>query len=185
MHYARWRLYGDVSDDHAFGNVSDFKRRRALMAKIRVDELGCWVWTGTKTAEGYGQMRVGGRRRDYTHRVSYQLHKGPIPEGLAIDHLCKNRACANPEHLEAVHPRINAMRGDAPGIVAYRTNRCKRNHEFTPENTITVGGRWRRCRTCENAWQRERRAKKKAAVNAMPVGEPNPHPRTPPSSRPA
>jgi len=164
MHYARWRLHGDVSDDHAFGNVSDFKQRRALMSKVQIDERGCWVWTGTKTAGGYGQMRVGGKRKDYTHRVSYRLHKGPIPEGLAIDHLCKNRACANPEHLEAVHPKVNAMRGDAPGIVAYRTNRCFQGHEFTPENTVIMSGKWRRCRTCVNAWQRERRAKKKAAL---------------------
>jgi hypothetical protein len=171
MHYARWRLHGDVSDDWARRGTSDAKQRHVLMAKMRVDPLGCWAWTGTKTAAGYGQMRVAGRR-EYVHRISYQLHKGAIPDGLAIDHLCRNRACINPEHLEAVHPKTNAMRGRAPGILAYWANRCFKGHEFTPKNTITTPSGHRRCRTCENASQRKYRLARKQRLAQISAPEP-------------
>lgn len=76
--------------------------------------LGCWTWTGTTTAAGYGQIteRDGPRsRRLYTHRVSYEALVSPIPDGLVIDHLCRNTLCANPDHLEPVTRGENLRRG--------------------------------------------------------------------------
>ena len=61
----------------------------------------CWLWSGVKTHDGYGRIRFNGRMQ-YTHRVAYALHVGPIPDGLMLDHTCHERACFNPAHLEPV-----------------------------------------------------------------------------------
>lgn len=79
-------------------------------------ENGCWEWTATVNVNGYGSTQLGGRKgkRVYAHRLSYEAYKGSIPEGLDLDHLCRNRKCVNPDHLEAVSRKINAHRGDGP-----------------------------------------------------------------------
>lgn len=72
----------------------------------------CWVWTGALNT-GYGRVHVGpGRRSAYGHRVLYEMLVGPVPEGLDLDHLCRNRACCNPDHLEPVTRQENLLRGD-------------------------------------------------------------------------
>lgn len=72
----------------------------------------CWLWLGTGTKSGYGQLSVDGQHH-YAHRVSYELHVGPIPDGLQIDHLCRTRRCVNPRHLEPVTPLVNTRRAMA------------------------------------------------------------------------
>lgn len=67
----------------------------------------CWQWVGSKTAQGYGEMRIGGKLVP-AHRVSHELHIGPIPDGLVVDHRCHNKACVNPSHLRAVSYKANA-----------------------------------------------------------------------------
>lgn len=76
----------------------------------RLEVGDCWEWTGSLTQAGYGHMSVDGKL-DYTHRIVWELLVGPIPEGLVIDHLCRNRACCNPDHLEPVEQAVNVRRG--------------------------------------------------------------------------
>ncbi len=71
---------------------------------------GCWHWTGAKTDKGYGRFYLNGNK--HAHRISYELLIGPIPNGLVIDHLCRNPSCVNPAHLEPVTHVENVKRGD-------------------------------------------------------------------------
>ena len=95
---------------------------------------------------------------DFAHRVVYEILVGPIPVGLELDHLCRNRACVNPDHLEPVTTRTNLLRGYSPWACRARQTHCKRGHEFTPENTYGTGDGRRYCRTCRRAHHRESRA---------------------------
>lgn len=123
-----------------------------LYAKIKYLDNGCWLWTGKTKSNGYGQFTID-KKYIYVHRFSYEYHKAFIPEGLVIDHLCRNRACVNPDHLEPVTQRINLLRGETiPGIRALQTS-CQNGHEFTPENTYVKPNGTRNCRTCKREAQ--------------------------------
>lgn len=103
MHYERWRLYGSTDAPRP----TTVER---LMAKVIKDERGCWTWTGA-LQRGYGRVCGGGRgNNQLAYRVAYELLVGPVPVGLELDHLCRNRACINPEHLEPVTHRENMRR---------------------------------------------------------------------------
>ncbi len=142
-------------------NASPERQRERLAAKIPDDRSGCWEWTGSRTSKGYGLMRTGPGQRDYVHRISYRLNVGDIPEGAELDHLCRNPPCFNPEHLEAVSPRTNFIRGEHATAVAHRTDICRNGHALTPENSMihAATGR-RRCRRCNYEWQKARRARR-------------------------
>lgn len=113
------------------------------MKSINKDE--CWLFAGNLGDTGYGEIHFGGKTTK-AHRAMYEAHKGKIPEGLVIDHLCMVKACINPEHLEAVTSDENARRYFAT------ITHCKRGHPLTPDN-ITVKKKtpnWRVCKTCHN-----------------------------------
>ena len=92
---------------------------------------GCWLWTASQNGYGYGKFKAP-HAFVASHRYAYELLVGPIPDGLQIDHLCRNRACVNPAHLEPVTQRVNLMRGNTLASINARKTHCIRGHEFTP-----------------------------------------------------
>lgn len=118
----------------------------------RADILGpdeCWPWHGRLTRGGYGiagGSRPGGRV--YAHRFFYEFFVGQIPTGLDLDHLCRNRKCVNPAHLEPVTRRENLLRGDTIPTAKAAQTHCIHGHAFTPENTEIRANGTRQCRMC-------------------------------------
>jgi len=140
---------------------------------------GCWLWVGGATARDYGTLGMpGSRKRVYAHRLSYEIHVGPIPEGLVIDHLCRQHRCCNPEHLEAVTQRENLRRGVGfPGKNARKTH-CVNGHPLSGENLNKKKGRNgeynRQCWTCQRAQNRkvsERRKRARRAKRLRSIAE--------------
>jgi hypothetical protein len=119
---------------------------------------GCLIWKGARSKAGYGQKRINGKV-EYLHRLAAQERFGPIPPGMQVDHLCRNRACYNPSHLEIVTRQENVRRGEAgQHKKALRLRElCGRGHKLTPENVRITGSGARECRTCKREGQRERR----------------------------
>ena len=116
-------------------------------SKVEVIPGCCWEWQGSLSKTGgYGSVHI--RTKTYkSHRVAYALLVGDT--FLELDHLCRNRTCVNPDHLQPVTSLENFARGQNPKAVLWRTNKCSRGHDLTPENTIYKGVRRdRRCRTC-------------------------------------
>lgn len=146
-------------------------KAKPFWSRVRIIH-GCWEWTGGRKQSGYGNYWNGGHM--VAHRYAYEDWYGQIPEGLTIDHLCRNRSCVRPDHLEAVSMRENTRRGIAPSILADREGRCFRGHTDIYETSHGT-----RCRTCrrENsrsryhgnleynrAYQREWKRRKRAEV---------------------
>lgn len=113
----------------------------------------CWPWLAAHNSEGYGAF-WDGTRSVQAHRFAYADLTGPIPDGLTLDHLCRNRECVNPAHLEPVTNRENILRGEGPTAQHARQTHCIRGHELSGANL----GRWRdtgrSCRECGNQRQR-------------------------------
>lgn len=131
--------------------------RERFDAKVVRGE-SCWEWAGGRSAAGYGVIRDGSRLL-FAHRLAYELVNGEIPEGTEIDHLCRNRACVNPEHLEAVSHRENILRGETLQAENASKTHCLNGHEFTPENTYINPKGWRDCRICKRERWRAWRAR--------------------------
>lgn len=133
--------------------------------KYEVDATsGCWQWTAA-TTNGYGRVKWNGVLH-LAHRLSYEHYVGDIPDGLELDHLCRNRGCINPAHLEPVTRRENILRGVSPPALGARVTYCPNGHPYDEANTYTRPGGGRTCRKCKSRSRllsdRRRRARKAA-----------------------
>jgi hypothetical protein len=116
---------------------------------------GCWLWLGADNGRGYGRVCIDGRTM-YAHRVTFERLRGPIPDGMQLDHLCRMRGCCNPAHLQPVTNAENTKRGSRPTQLAEENRRrgaaqthCIRGHAFDDANTLAKSKNGRRqCRAC-------------------------------------
>lgn len=140
-HYKQWQRLnprGPMTIEERFWSHVD----------IRVD--GCWTTSVGLSAAGYSYFQIGGRggRMVASHRYAYEFAYGPVPDGLVLDHLCRNRACVRPDHLEAVTEQVNILRGASPSAINARKSHCHRGHPFSGDNLYVYPTGDRGCRAC-------------------------------------
>lgn len=126
------------------------------------NDTGCWDWIGTLNTRGYGEFSIDNRHYS-AHRLLLVKTQGVV-DGLVCDHLCRNHACVNPHHLEAVSNQENIRRGDGPILLKARNTsitHCPHGHEYTPDNTYVAKKGSRTCKICQSANWRRHRAKNK------------------------
>lgn len=132
-----------------------------IWAQVFVTD-GCWHWLGV-LKNGYGVVNWNSRMWR-AHRLVYELRIGAIPAGLQLDHLCRNRSCVNPAHLEPVTNRENVLRGDGVTARNSKKTHCKHGHALAGNNVEARHGGGRECRECH--LQRNRVC---ASLEAPPV----------------
>jgi len=152
-HYQMWRLTGDPC-----GTTAPTESER-FWGKVSKGP-GCWTWNASTDGNGYGMFQSLGMAR--AHRWAYEHIVGPIPDGLVLDHLCRNPGCVNPEHLEPVTNDENLSRGWGRRIKNGMANECINGHEYTELNTYIHPKGALVCRTCSA--ESRRRYQEKAAA---------------------
>lgn len=133
------------------------KQSRNFWKKVNKEtDSGCWDWTGYKNSEEYGRFYIahgkGERSIFLAHRIAYSELVASIPEGMVIDHKCKNHSCVNPDHLDVVTIKENVLRGDGPTAKNARKETCIHGHPLTDDNVYLEhnknGSVYRKCRAC-------------------------------------
>lgn len=130
------------------------KIKARILGGIRKGEGGCWEWIRFKNEKGYGRNTFvfDDKKEMFVHRASYRVFRGDIPSGFVIDHICRNKACANPDHMEVVSPGENSRRGNvARNLLKWA---CKRGHALIGDNLsvgVHKGYVRRRCKVCDAA----------------------------------
>jgi hypothetical protein len=185
-HYQRWRRHGDpaaiVSPRRSEWAPRGTPLEERFWAKVnkagpvpecRPDLGPCWLWTAGRNKNGYGTFAITHRhmrRMVRAPRFAYELLVSPIPQGLPLDHLCRNPPCVRPSHLEPVTHRENLLRGIGFTATRAAQTHCKRGHEFTEANTYHPRKRpnGRVCRQC----RRDRRALARQLAGPVAFGRP-------------
>lgn len=164
------------------------KSYERFLQRIKICDSGCWQMSGWHDRDGYAHFHKS-KSQSKAHRISYEFHRGIIPKGLTIDHLCKNKGCVNPEHLEIVTFQENARRHKAEGYKRWwaalsdaekrlfiersgnkasqvaaakklAATHCRRGHEWKPETTyVSPNSGHKRCNVCFAEVQKRARAK--------------------------
>lgn len=148
--------------------MSRYTLNRAELARLQrliaTNETGCWEWQGRLNSNGYGWAQRGpGHKPRVVHRIIWEhTHNEPVPSGMQLDHLCRNRRCCNPDHMEVVTASENTKRQDHHNR---RKTHCIRGHEYTEENTRITNGK-RACKECD----RIRKAESKGRAAALQHG---------------
>lgn len=141
-HYERWRRHGSTDDP------TPTAQERFQRYVDRTD--GCWLWTGLQDRHGYGRF-YSGERMMGAHHFSWVAERGPVPDGLELDHLCRTPRCVNPDHLEPVTHAENVRRGRAGARkreIAAASKTCQKGHTRTDANTYVSPDGRRHCRDC-------------------------------------
>ena len=139
--------------------MMDKSIRDRFWIKVEKTET-CWLWKGARNGWGYGYFWLEGKTLR-AHRVSYEWANGAISSGLQLDHLCRNRLCVNPDHLEMVTGQVNVLRGDNICAKEARATHCPQDHPYDVLNTYINSKGQRSCRICRLAAVRRNRAKEK------------------------
>lgn len=126
------------------------ERKSRLPIGYVVQESGCWDWIGSRDIGGYGRIMINRVSRP-AHRYVWELANGKVPLGLELDHLCRNRACVRPDHLEPVTHKVNCLRGAGLGAINSKKTHCPHGHPYTAANTYRYARGARFCRTCTKA----------------------------------
>lgn len=171
LHYGRWKTYGDPTVV-LLRDLPLEERFWAMVAKGEPNE--CWEWTGGRTGSGYGLFNLGSRDGPtvVAHRYAYESAVGPILGQLELDHLCRNRGCVNPNHLEPVTHGENMRRADVVFGIRSAATHCPKGHPYDEANTGRWNGR-RHCRACarEAFHQRKQRLSLLTSVAGLPEVE--------------
>lgn len=150
--------WAQLSRGNQLSVITATPRKSGSPPKIICDEVGCpnmgtpcHVFRGKKQDNGYGLVSIK-RKKKLLHRYVWERECGPIPAGLVIDHMCRNRACCNIEHMRVVTQKVNVTENSnsIQAVNAAKTH-CKHGHEFTPTNTYR-DKRGRACRACKLQW---------------------------------
>ncbi|MGR3504897.1 MAG: HNH endonuclease signature motif containing protein [Paracoccaceae bacterium] len=121
----------------------------------------CWEWPSTISPNGYGKRIVNGKQK-LIHRLTYASIFGEIEQKMHCDHLCRNKKCCNPWHIEVVTARENILRGVGASAINFKKKKCKHGHKLSSKNTYVNNG-WRTCRTCKNERMRRYRREKRSS----------------------
>lgn len=139
-----------------------------FLSKIKKLDNGCWIWNGFLDKKGYGYFKIKlgiPGLQIMAHRASYLLFIGDLIKGLEIDHLCRNRACVNPEHLEQISHKENNRRSESPTAINARKTHCKNGHELIGNNLRIRKNGQRLCRPCFNSLVEKFRKKNPGYAN--------------------